>query len=135
MTATGTEAVSIWAAGRGRWVLQDPHGGTSTHFLWCCHRPGWRGQAGRFMGSFALGWLWEVGLELAAGSAHPAAPPSPILARAAAPAPPHKDLSARPESHSRCGAQVQLCGAGGELLGVCAAGTSLLGHDPLPPAL
>lgn len=82
MTATGTEAVSIWAAGGGRWVLQDPcpHTGTSTHFLWCCHGPGSRGQAGRFMGSFALGWLWEAGLELAAGSAHPAAPPSPILA-------------------------------------------------------
>lgn len=64
MTATGTEAVSIWAAGGGRWVLQDPPGGTSTHFLWCCRHPGSRGQAGRFMGSFALGWLWEAGLEL-----------------------------------------------------------------------
>lgn len=83
-----------------------PCGATSTRFLWCCHSPGSRGQAGRFTGSFALGWLWETGLELSAGSAHPAAPPpSLVLAQAAASAPPHKDLPALPESprhRSRC---------------------------------
>lgn len=165
-----------------------PCGATSTRFLWCCHSPGSRGQAGRFTGSFALGWLWETGLELSAGSAHPAAPPEPCFGTGSSfsssaqgfasapriaptplpvPACPHRlrVLKSPPSCepglrhgagavraswvavHRQtgcrghhlhdfcCGAQVQLCEAGLELLGARAADTSLLGHDPPPSAL